>query len=239
MTATVSTGIQGLDSQLGGGFPAGTSVLLLADPSNAPYVFNEQFTAAGLDKGERVLFYSLERPKEEILAHVKQFMGKDPGPNLVFFDCYSVKMRELPAATMKKLGITNHAVNVTHDAVARLTEQEKGKPFRLVIESLSEAISAYGLEPALTMIRQVTGINQKLGGVSVFLLIKGVHDHGTETLVRHLADGVIEFGVDRQGFGLYSYLSISKMRGVPDATRLLLYKETEKGLWLESTRRVF
>lgn len=239
MTTLESTGIQGLDSQFGGGFPSGSSVLLLADPSNAPYVFNEQFTAAGLEKGQRVLFYSLERPKEEIIAHVKQFLGKDPGPNLVFFDCYSVKMRQLPAAMMKKLGITNHAVNVTEDAVARMAEQEKGKPFRLVIESLSEAISAYGLEPAMNMIRQVCGINQKLGGITVFLLIKGAHDHAVETMIRHLADGVIEFGVDRQGFGLYSYISISKMRGVPDATRLLLYKETEKGLWLESTRRVF
>ena len=224
---------------MGGGIPSGTTVLLLADPSNAPYMFDEQFAAGGLEKGERVYYYSLERPKEEILRNLKLYMAKEPGPNLQFFDCYSVKMKTLPQAAMKKLGITNHAVNVTEDVIERLVSEKHPGPFRVVIESVSEAVHAYGLEPTLNMLRQLTGIVTKMGGTCAFLLVKGLHDHAVETAVRHLADGVIEFGVDRQGFGLYSYISISKMRGVPDATRLLLYKETEKGLWLESTRRVF
>lgn len=235
----VSTGIQGLDAQFGGGFPAGSSILLLADPSNAPYVFNEQFAAAGLEGGDRVYFYSLERPKEEILHGMRAFMTKDPTASLQFFDCYSVKLRPLTAASMKKLGVTNHAVNVTEDIVERLLSEKLTTSFRVIIESVSGAIQTYGLEPTMTMLRQLSGIVQKLGGTASFLLIKGLHDRSVETAIRHLCDGVVEFGVDRQGFGLYSYISISKMRGVPDATRLLLYKETEKGLWLESTRRVF
>jgi archaeal flagellar protein FlaH len=228
-----------LDSQLGGGFPVGSSVLLFADPSNAPYIFDEQYAAAGLEKGEQVLYYSLERPKEDILKNIRTYMTKDAGPNLQFFDCYSVKMGKLQPSMMKKLGISDHAVKVTEDLIERLIALEKGKPFRVIIESVSESIQSYGLEPTLSMLRQMGGIVQKLGGTAVYLLVKGMHDHGVETGIRHLADGVVEFGVDRQGFGLYSYISISKMRGVPDATRLLLYKETEKGLWLESTRRVF
>lgn len=228
-----------MDSQLGGGIPQGTNLLLLADPSNAPYVFNEQFAAGGLERKETVYYYSLERPWDEIIRNLKVFLSKDPGAQLQFFDCYSVKLRQLPAATMKKLGVSDHAVNVTQDAVDRVLAHPKGVPFRIVIESLSEAIQAYGLEPTLNMLRQLTGVVQRLGGLSACLLIKGIHDHSVETQLRHLMDGVLEFGVDRQGFGLYTYISISKMRGVPDATRLLLYKETEKGLWLESTRRVF
>jgi KaiC/GvpD/RAD55 family RecA-like ATPase len=235
----VPTGIQGLDTQFGGGFPRGSNVLLLADPSNAPYVFAEQFAAAGLERGERVYFYSLERPKEEILLGIRSFMTKPAGAELQFFDCYSVKMRPLPAAALKRLGVTNHAVNVTEDVVERLLAEKSTTPFRVIIESVSGAIQTYGLEPTMTMLRQLAAVVQKLGGTSAFLVIKGLHDHTVETAIRHLSDGVIEFGVDRQGFGLYSYISISKMRGVPDATRLLLYKETEKGLWLESTRRVF
>lgn len=235
----VPTGIQGLDSQFGGGFPQGSNVLLLADPSNAPYIFAEQFAAAGLEAGERVYFYSMERPKEEILLGMRGFMTKDPGANLQFFDCYSVKLGALSAAAMKKIGVTNHAVNITDDVVERILSEKRDGPFRVIIESVSAAIQTYGVAPTMTMLRQLTGVIQKMGGTSCFLVIKGLHDHGTEIALRHLADGVIEFGIDRQGFGLYSYISISKMRGIPDATRLLLYKETEKGLWLESTRRVF
>jgi len=150
-----------------------------------------------------------------------------------------MKLKPLPATALKKLGVTNHAVNVTDDIVERLLSRKGDTPFRVIIESLSGAIQSYGLEPTMTMLRQLTTIVQKLQGASAMLLVKGMHDRGVETAARHLADGVIEFGVDRQGFGLYSYISISKMRGIPDATRLLLYKETDKGLWLESTRRVF
>lgn len=238
-TAQVSTGIQGLDAQLGGGIPQGTNLLLLADPSNAPYMFNEQFAAGGLERKETVYYYSLERPSDEILRNLKVYLTKDAGAQLQFFDCYSVRLGQLPAATMKKLGVTDHAVNVTQDVVDRVLAHPKGSTFRLVIESLSESIQAYGLEPTLSMLRQVTGVVQRMGGLSVSLVIKGIHDHSVETQLRHLMDGVLEFGVERQGFGLYSYIAISKMRGVPDAARLLLYKETEKGLWLESTRRVF
>lgn len=238
-TTLIPTGIQGLDTQFGGGLPSGSNILLLADPSNAPYVFAEQFAAAGLERGERVYFYSMERPKEDILYGMRQFMAKDPGANLQFFDCYSVKLRPLASAVLKRIGVTNHSVNVTEDVVERLLSEKRDGPFRVIIETASAAIQTYGLEPTMTMLRQLTAVVQKLGGASCFQLVKGLHDHSSETAIRHLADGVIEFGVDRQGFGLYSYISISKMRGVPDATRLLLYKETEKGLWLESTRRVF
>jgi KaiC/GvpD/RAD55 family RecA-like ATPase len=181
----------------------------------------------------------MERPKEEILSGMRTFMTKDPGANLQFFDCYSVKLRPLSPIAMKKIGVTNHAVNITEDVVERILSEKHDASFRVIIESVSASIQTYGLEPTMVMLRQVTGIVQKLGGTSCFLIVKGLHDHTTEIALRHLADGVIEFGIDRQGFGLYSYISISKMRGVPDATRLLLYKETEKGLWLESTRRVF
>lgn len=228
-----------MDTQFGGGFPSGSNVLLLADPSNAPYVFAEQFAAAGLEQGERVYFYSLERPKEEILLAMRSFMTKDPSALLQFFDCYSIKMGALSPAALKRIGVANHAVNVTEDVVERILAEKHDRPFRVIIESVSAAIQTYGLEPTMAMLRQLAGVVQKLGGTSCFLLIKGLHGQATEIGLRHLADGVIEFGIDRQGFGLYSYISISKMRGVPDATRLLLYKETEKGLWLESTRRVF
>lgn len=236
---TVPTGIQGLDGQFGGGIPRGSNVLLLSEPSSAPYMFNEQFAAVGLERGERVYYYSLERPLEEVLTRVRSYMTNPFGKNLQFFDCYSVKLRPMSIPAMKKIGVSNHAVNVTEDVVGRLLAHKPAEPFRVVIESLSAAIQSYGLEPALTMVRQLCGVVQKQGGTSTFLLVKGLHDPATETTLRHLADGVIEFGVDRQGFGLYSYISIAKMRGIPDATRLLLYKETEKGIWLESTRRVF
>lgn len=235
----VTTGLQGLDAQLGGGFPLGSTILVLSDPSNAPFTFDVQFTAAGLNTGQTVYFYSLERPKEEVVDQVKQFLTKEVIAKLVFFDSYSVKLKDLPASALKKLGVNNHAVNVTEDVVPRILDEDNEKPFRVVVESLTQVHEAYGPEAALQMVEGITGVTRRMQAVSLMSMTKGVADARFEAKARHMADGVIEFGVDRQGFGLYSYMSITKMRGIADATKLMLYKETEKGLWLESTRRVF
>jgi hypothetical protein len=45
--------------------------------------------------------------------------------------------------------------------------------------------------------------------------------------------------MERKGFGLYSYLKIEKLLGVTDAAKLMLFDETDEGLRLESTKRVF
>lgn len=236
----VTTGIQGLDAHFGGGVPVGSSILALSEPTNAPQIFCEQFAAGGLASGETVYYYNLERPKDEVVARMRTYLTN---PNhikgLQYLDCYGVKMRKLPVATLRKLGIENHAVKVNDDALARILKHPKEAPFRVVIESLTEAIEAYGLDSTLAMVGALTSVVKHRNGVVLFLLVKGLHEAGVEMRLRHAVDGVIEFGIERQGFGLYSYISVTKMRGVQDATRLLLYKETEKGLWLESTRRVF
>lgn len=236
----VTTGIQGLDAHFGGGFPTGSTILVISDPSNAPYIFCEQFAGGGLNAAETVYYYSLERPKAEVVEHLRSFVPKaDAFQSLQFFDCYSVKLRDVNAQALKRLGVENHAVKVNEDVNARILRQAKDTPFRVVIESVTEAILAYGLEPTLTMVKTLAGMMKMMNGVALVMLVRGMHDPQVETQIRHIADGVIEFGVDRQGFGLYSYLTVTKMRGIQDATRLLLYKETDKGIWLESTRRVF
>lgn len=236
----ISTGIQGLDAQFGGGIPSGSTILSLSDPSNAPHIFCEQFAAGGLNALERVIYYNLERPQDEVLEHLRAFVpNPDLFKHLEYVDAYAHKFRELGAPTLKRLGLENHGPKVVEDLPQRLMKLPHGQPFRVVVESLSESIDAFGLEPTLKMVTTLTGLVRVLDGAALVMMIKGIVDHATEIRLRHAADGVVEFGVDRQGFGLYSYLSVTKMRGVSDATRLLLYKETDKGLWLESTRRVF
>lgn len=236
----VTTGIQGLDAQFGGGIPTGTTILALSEPSNAPYLLCEQFAAGGLNALETVLYYNLERPKEEVWAHLKGLVAQEAAlKNLQYYDCYSAKFQSLSALTLKRMGIENHSVKVPDDVPARVLKIPKEQAFRVVIESVNEAITAYGLDATMKLVTILTGLIKSLNGTALLMHIKGLHEPVVETRLKHAVDGVIEFGVDRQGFGLYSYLSVTKMRGVSDATRLLLYKETDKGLWLESTRRVF
>jgi KaiC/GvpD/RAD55 family RecA-like ATPase len=234
----VTTGVQGLDSQLGGGIHTGSTVLCLSEPSNAPYMLNEQFAAGGLNTGETVYYYAIDRPKDDVVEHIKAYLIRDVEAKLVFFDAYALKLRNLPPAAIKKLGVTNHAVKVTDDVVPRILADDGKRPFRIIIESLTEVYNAYGEKEAMKLVESVSGVIRQLNATALLTMTAGVADAQFEARIKHLVDGVVEFGLDRQGFGLYTFLSISKMRGVQDAAKLLLYKETEKGLWFESTRRV-
>lgn len=234
------SGVPGLDGQLSGGLVPGQSIIVLSASGNAPFRFLEHFAAAGLQTGEMVYYYNLERPKPEVLARMDRLVPTEgPRSNLEYIDCYSVKLRDLDMATMERIGVQNHAPKITDDLVRRVLDHPRDVPFRVVIESLSESIDAYGLDATLTMLKVLVGVVKMRGGLLAALLVKGIHDPQVEARVSHIVDGVFEFGRERQGFGTYSFLNINKLRGIVDAERLLLYKETEHGLRLETTRRVF
>lgn len=240
----VPTGITGLDSQLEGGLPAGSTVLLLAEPTNAPYRFCEQFAGAGLDAGEPVYYYSLDRPRDDTIDKIMAFslgnklQTQNATPDLRYVDCYSQKLRSLDESVLDKIGIQNHSPLIPEHIIPAILESGREKPFRIVLESLSEAIEIYGEEAAMKMLNQICAIVRRLNAVAVLIMVKGLHSADVEMRARQLVDGVLEFGVQRQGFGIYTYLSITKMRGLADEIRLFMYRDTDKGLWLESTRRV-
>jgi archaeal flagellar protein FlaH len=235
----VPTGILGLDTQLEGGLPAGSTILLLAEPTNAPYRFCEQFAGAGLDAGEPVYYYSLDRPRDDTIDKIIQFsVGNKLGAGLKYVDCYSQKLRSLDESVLDQIGIQNHSPIIPQHIIPALLESGRERPFRIVLESLSEAIEIYGEEVAMKMLNQICAIVRRLNAVAVLIMVKGLHSADVEMRARQLVDGVLEFGVQRQGFGLYTFLSITKMRGLTDEIRLFMYRDTEKGLWLESTRRV-
>lgn len=236
---TVATGVPGLDSQLDGGIPAGTTMLLLAEPNNAPYRFLELFAAKGVEEDETVIYYNLERPKFEVLGRVTELLPQpEHALDFRYIDCYSVKLRNLEESILNRVGITNHAPNVTQHVLPQLLELGREKKFRLVIESLNEVIHAYGLEPAMSMLNTIAGIVRMLNGVAVVLLIHGEHDRNIEVRAQHLCDSTIELGLQRNGTRLLPTLSLLKMRGISDEIRSFQYTETAREIRVDPTRRV-
>ncbi len=112
-------------------------------------------------------------------------------------------------------------------------------PVRIIVESLSELIEQYPADRVFRAIRVMRAVMHRLPATAAMTLVTDLHEERTNALARHLADGVVEFHIERKGFGIYPYIAITKMRGVTGSARLLLFKETEQGLWLESTKRVY
>ena len=110
---------------------------------------------------------------------------------------------------------------------------------RYIIDSLSTVILNAGFDATLSMLERLKGIITKNGDNLLVMVTDGMHDASEITRLRMWADGVLQLGFDRQGFGLYPFMKLTKMRGIPDASRLLLVKETDRGISLDSTKRVF
>ncbi len=205
-----STGLPGLDAQLGGGTPPGRAHLLLCEPMNAQELFAYHFAAGGTHLPAGTQFVATEVDADTVKDSVAAFGGD-----------------------LKHLDV----VVLEEDSDWEIPLPEPGA--RYVLDSFSTLAQGAGWADAfeeLTILRREVRAGD---GDLLACAIEGLHAGLEAAQLRHWADGVLEMGFDRQGFGLYPFLKITKMRGVYGASRLLLFKETEKGLFMESTKRVF
>ncbi len=86
MSGFVSSGIKGLDSVIGGGFPFNTTVLLSGNPGVGKTLFSLSFLLEGARKNEKCVYVSFNEKKDELvraceevdsLSDVKKFLGKN------------------------------------------------------------------------------------------------------------------------------------------------------------------
>lgn len=237
-----TTGIAGLDAQLGGGIPRGTTLLLIGEPGNAIPLFSEQFAGGGLDVGDDVHFFEFDRPLAGLRQAVQGFVmkGGEGKAQLTMYDGYGPQFGRAPGGRLRDANALPVAPATALQAMlGALQTQNSGRPYRLVVETLSTLARDDNERVMLDFMRNLVYLGQELGGLHLVSLVKGLHSAAFESHMRHLAGGVIEFGAERKGFGIYNYLIVSKMLNVKDPTKILLWKETDKGLWLESTKRVF
>ena len=210
VASRLSTGLAGLDAQLGGGVPAGSVHVVLGEPMNAQELLSYHFATAGSLRGG-CQFLSTDYTKEEVLAGIKMVGGKPD----------RIEVHELP------------------NAKSKWAFPESGKGQIVVYDSYSQAIVQGGWKEAMANLTKAKARARKSGDPLFVSVTGNLHSETERSALRQWADGVFELGFDRQGFGLYPYMKITKMRGVPDSARFLLFKETERGLFMESTKRVF
>ena len=210
MGDALSTGLAGLDAQLGGGVPPGSVHLLLGEPMNALELFTYHFATSSPKSGVKSLFVTTSGTEEQVKSGI-QAIGGDPN-----------KCQVTSLAGAKQWTLPNPT-----------------NGHRYVLDSFSEVALHLGWEKAYERLVELREKVREGGGNLLITAVPQLQNDREIAMLKLWADGVLELGFDRQGFGLYPYLKVTKMRGVPDSARVLLFKETERGLFMESTRRVF
>lgn len=206
----LTTGLAGLDAQLGGGVPKGSVHVVLGEVMNAQEILFNHFAAGGSLVGGGCAYFVADRTEAEVKSGVQAVGGRP-----------------------ERL----HVLPIPYKGQWALPDMKPG--LRYVVDGMSDIIVKAGFPQALTQLKRLRQ-QARTNGDNLFVNVtSGLHNDNELTQLRLWADGVMELGFDRQGFGLYPYLRMTKMRGVAESARLFLFKETDRGLFMESTRRVF
>lgn len=233
----VCTGIDGLDTQLGGGVPPGTSILMIADSTNALYRFLDEIAAFGAQQEHDIFWFELDRPRGLMERSLNgAFEGHE--------ECIKILDAYQPRGAASSNGSSPFEFQdadplAVPDLVTETLSGAEPGAYRLLFTSLSTLLQTLDPDEVLAFVRQVVAMGEDLGGLQIFTLIKDAHPPEEVAMLKHVFTAVFELGMERKGFGLYSYLKIVKLLGVTDAAKLMLFNETDEGLRLESTKRVF
>jgi circadian clock protein KaiC len=208
---SVSTGIEGLDHILGGGFTPNRLYLLEGEPGSGKTTMGLQFLLAGVQAGETVLYVTLSETRDELLEtaashgwsldgiHIHELlpMGDqlDPESQYTMFHPSEVELGETTGRMLQ--------------------EVERLQPTRVVFDSLAEIRLMAGT--MLRFRRQVLALKQYFAGRQTTVLLlddaNGVEQGAPVHTIVHgavmLSQMRPDYGGDRRR------LRIGKLRGRP------------------------
>jgi len=202
----VSTGIEGLDSQIEGGFPRGSLILLAGNPGTGKTVFGMQFLYKGAENyGENGIYVSFAENEDVIIQNISRLFGRD------------LRKKEEGNGKVKILDL----ITVTEEGLSTileiiLEEVTKFKAKRLVIDSFSAMAQAFK-EPieARSTLHNILGKLVRQLGCTTILIVEvptGSENIGT-SIEEFVADGIIVLRRENYDGNIIREIEIPKLRG--------------------------
>jgi circadian clock protein KaiC len=206
--AQASSGIEGLDYLMHGGFPARRMHLIEGAPGTGKTTLALQFLLAARDRGERTLYVTLSETADELSAVAESHGWSLDGIELQ-------QLAPVPDRAAEEYTLYHPAEVELADLTKTVLERADAlQPACVVLDSLSE-LRLLARDP-LRYRRQVLGLKEFFASRGATVLILDDHSVGDDDLqLRSIAHGVVslehlpfEYGRARR------HLRIVKMRGM-------------------------
>jgi circadian clock protein KaiC len=217
----VTTGIEGFDGFVEGGFPRGSMIVLAGGAGSGKTVFASQYLYHGMSRlNESGVYLSLAESRNTYVRNMKR-MGMD-------FEKYEQKgmFKFLDMLTVTGKGVDSIVERV-------LAEVDSLGAKRLVIDSFSALVQAFpeGID-ARIMLHTVLGKLMYLKGVTTLLISE--RPLGTQSLgvgmEEFVADGIVNLRSTTEKGWLTRTLQVSKLRGTRINTEEHCYGIDEHGI---------
>lgn len=217
----LSTGTEGLDEVLEGGFPEGSVNLVTGGPGSGKTTMCSQFARAGMDKGQKCLYITTGQRPSDVRRDAKE-LGID-------------------------LDITDESLSMAHVSPSQhvaedIKERISDSSFeRIVLDSISVFEMNWGQKEQIR--KYVNRLMEHFRDIDATVLVTSERPNADDGLTRF---GVAEFLVDGvivlEGYSLgetaYRTARIVKMRRTPIDGRLRGIKFEKDGLKLEKEEKV-
>ncbi len=231
----MKTGILPLDTQLGGGIPAGSVVLVLEEPGAGGDVLSYHFAVEGALNGENVFYLATDDTEEEVKDYVNLYFNLDDAvwENITLLSLSS---------SLKKEGekdAKDFLKKTMYDPIGGLKTILYHEDFdRVVVNNMTYFIANYPIEDVISLIEVFSKYAKKNESVFMMLMTKGMFDSRTETAIKHYSDGVIELTLREVENEVQRRLKVIKFKGILVPKAILRYELTDKGIKMESVMRV-
>jgi circadian clock protein KaiC len=222
-----STGIEGLDYILGGGFPINRMYLLEGDPGAGKTTTALQFLLAGARNGEPGVYATLSETEEELRDVAASHGWSLDGITI----CELQTAEESLKADSQYTLFHPSEVELSETTRAVLDTVERVKPRRVVFDSLSEMRLL--ARDSLRYRRQILALKHYFNGQNCTVLLLDYTGATTtgDFQLQSLTHGVISFEQLAPGYGgQRRRLRVQKVRGVPFRDGYHDYRITTGGL---------